>query len=87
MDASGSGTPAALWQRPNEQPQLLVGPIEVSDGNTYLVLFATGLRAGITAATAGGAPAEVLYAGPQAQFPGLDQVNLRLPASIAGRAM
>lgn len=85
MDASGSGAPAALSQRPNEQPQLLVGPIEVSDGNTYLILFATGLRAGTTAATVGGAPTEVLYAGPQSQFPGLDQVNLRLPASIAGR--
>jgi len=87
IDASGSGAPAALWQRPNQQPQLLQGPIEVGDGNTYLILFATGLRAGTTAATVGGVAAEVLYAGPQSQFAGLDQVNLRLPASIAGRGL
>lgn len=87
MDASGTGAPAALWQRPNQPPQVLQGPIEVSDGNTYLILFATGLRGGATSVTVGGVAAEVLYAGPQVQFAGLDQVNVRLPSSIAGRGL
>ena len=29
-------------------------------------------------------PVEVHYAGPQSQYPGLDQINVRLPASLAG---
>jgi uncharacterized protein (TIGR03437 family) len=33
----------------------------------------------------GGTEAEALYAGPQLQFPGLDQINARLPRSLAGR--
>jgi uncharacterized protein (TIGR03437 family) len=28
---------------------------------------------------------EVLYAGPQSAFPGLDQLNLRVPRTLAGR--
>jgi len=32
----------------------------------------------------GGQSAEVLYAGPQGAFVGLDQVNLRLARSLAG---
>lgn len=55
----------------------------------FLVLFATGLRnrtslAGVTA-TIGGAPAEVSFAGGIEGFSGVDQVNLRVPRSIAGR--
>jgi uncharacterized protein (TIGR03437 family) len=33
----------------------------------------------------GGQPAEVLYAGGQAAYAGLDQVNLRVPRSLAGK--
>lgn len=51
-----------------------------------LSLYATGLRQGSrTTATAGGLPVAVLYAGPQPTFPGLDQVNLALPAELRGR--
>ena len=32
----------------------------------------------------GRASVETLYAGPQGQFAGLDQVNVRLPQSLAG---
>jgi uncharacterized protein (TIGR03437 family) len=35
--------------------------------------------------TIGGEPVEVLYVGPQGQFPGLDQINVRVPARLAGR--
>ncbi len=53
----------------------------------YLVLFGTGLQAagaGGTTATVNGVTAKVVYAGPELSIPGLDQVNLLLPASLAG---
>ena len=55
----------------------------------YLSLYGTGIRnhSGLddVAALIGGEPAEVLYAGPQPTFAGLDQVNLRISRSLAGR--
>jgi uncharacterized protein (TIGR03437 family) len=37
-------------------------------------------------ATVGGIAVPVLYAGPQSEYPGLDQVNIGpLPASLGGR--
>ena len=55
----------------------------------FLIFFGTGIRGNTTlsaaVATIGGTNAEVLYAGPAAGFVGLDQVNLRLPRSLAGR--
>jgi uncharacterized protein (TIGR03437 family) len=54
----------------------------------FLVLFGTGvkLRSALSAvsSTVGGVGSEVLFAGAAAEFPGLDQVNLRLPRSLAG---
>ena len=64
-------------------------PIDVSGGNrVFLVLFGTGIQgvgsaSGVTA-TFGSTPATVTFAGPQGSFPGLDQVNILLPASLAG---
>lgn len=66
-------------------------PIDVSDPEeqVFLILFGTGLRlrSGLSAvsATIGGTPVEVLYAGPQGAFLGLDQINLRVPKTLAGR--
>lgn len=55
----------------------------------FLVLYGTGIRgrSGLSAVTAtiGGVNAPVDYAGPTAGFVGLDQVNLRVPRSLAGR--
>jgi uncharacterized protein (TIGR03437 family) len=53
-----------------------------------LLLFGTGIR-GVrslseVSARIGGVDAEVLYAGRQGDFAGLDQVNVRLPRSLAG---
>jgi uncharacterized protein (TIGR03437 family) len=66
-------------------------PIDVSDPNdqVFLLLFGTGFRhrqslSGVSV-TIGGAPVEVLYAGAQADFFGLDQLNVRLPGTLAGR--
>ena len=41
-------------------------------------------RSSVTA-TIGDTAVDVLYSGPQNQYEGLDQVNLRLPRSLAGR--
>jgi uncharacterized protein (TIGR03437 family) len=53
-----------------------------------LTLYGTGLRnnSGLANAVAvvGGARASLLYAGAQPQYPGLDQVNLVIPRSLAG---
>ena len=55
----------------------------------FLVLFGSGLRArsslAAVSARIGGAEAQVTYAGPQGDFLGLDQVNVRLARELAGR--
>ena len=70
--------------------EAITGPIDLGPATdqVYLVLFGTGIRgrsslAGV-AATIGGLDADVTFAGPQGQFDGLDQVNVRLPRSLAG---
>ena len=66
-------------------------PIDLSDPNdrVFLLLFGTGFRyrqslSGVSV-TIGGAPVEVWYAGAQGGFYGLDQLNLLLPKTLAGR--
>jgi len=59
------------------------------DAQVFLELFGTGIRgrtslANVTA-TIGGENVDVLFAGPQGQFPGLDQVNLSLPQNLHTR--
>jgi uncharacterized protein (TIGR03437 family) len=51
--------------------------------------YGTGIRhrsalANVTCAI-GGTQAPVVFAGPQGQFTGLDQVNVQLPAGLAGK--
>ncbi|HEY7333478.1 MAG TPA: FG-GAP-like repeat-containing protein [Bryobacteraceae bacterium] len=53
----------------------------------YLSLFGTGLRnapAGQVSVRINGVNATVSYAGPQGDFPGLDQVNVLVPRQLAG---
>lgn len=60
--------------------------IDVTGGDFYLSLYATGLRAARSVTVhVGGLSVPVTYAGPQIQFAGLDQINVLLPASLAGR--
>jgi uncharacterized protein (TIGR03437 family) len=65
-------------------------PISLSQaGDTvYLELFGTGLRhtSSLSAVTVevGNLSLPALYVGPQGQYSGLDQVNVQLPASLAG---
>jgi uncharacterized protein (TIGR03437 family) len=68
-------------------------PIDVSDPTVrvFLSLYGTGIRgrtglAGVSV-TASGNPLEVLYAGAQPDYPGLDQINISLPSSLTGRGV
>jgi uncharacterized protein (TIGR03437 family) len=67
-----------------------LGPdLENASDQVFLILYGTGLRfrsdLSAVTATIGGASSEVLFAGATPGFVGLDQVNLRLPRSLAGR--
>jgi uncharacterized protein (TIGR03437 family) len=71
---------------------LVAAPIDVSpaNGQVYLILYATGLRGHSEAAnsvtvTAGGTNLPLYYAGAEPQFPGLDQINVLQPPSLAGK--
>lgn len=71
--------------------RLVAAPIELGaeTDQLFLILYGTGFRArtALSAVTAqiGGTNAEVLFAGAAPGFAGLDQANLRLPRSLAGR--
>ena len=55
----------------------------------YLILFGTGVRYRQALTTVsfriGGVQAEVIYAGPQGQYTGQDQINVRVPRTLMGR--
>lgn len=63
-------------------------PIALSSTtNSYLVLYGTGIAAAgtaLTSATVNGIAATVTYAGPAGSGSGLDQVNILIPAKLAG---
>ena len=64
-------------------------PIDLTAGTTvYLTLYGTGIRnrssLANVAVTINGVSVPVLYAGPQPDFAGLDQVNVELPSTLAG---
>jgi len=66
-------------------------PLTIGDSTEqlFLLLFGTGFRnrtalSGVTA-TIGGTSAAVTYAGAQGNFIGLDQANVQIPRSLAGR--
>ncbi len=66
-------------------------PIDLSQpGAVYLSLFGTGFEAlipGIVSATVQGVSVPITSLGPQGTYPGLDQINLLLPQSLAGAGM
>jgi uncharacterized protein (TIGR03437 family) len=95
--ADGRGVPAGFSTFDGVNLQLLSNP----DGSArpvaagtdatpnYLELYGTGLRGRTSLdavrVTVGGEQAEVLYAGAHQVFAGLDQLNIKLPPSLAGR--
>lgn len=56
---------------------------------SFLILFGAGIRGiqpqGSIQARVGGLPAEILYAGEQGAFAGLDQMNIKIPYALKGR--
>jgi len=88
-NGSRSTVPVAIFDA--TQSQFVPVPIDLGTANdqVFLAAFGTGFRfrSALTAVTAtiGGTPAEVTYAGPQNDFVGLDQANIRIPFSLAGR--
>ena len=68
--------------------QIVPLPISIpASDNVFLELFGTGLRAAPqdnVTVTVGTTNVPVTYAGPQGGYEGLDQVNIQLPASLAG---
>ena len=67
---------------------VVAAPVDVSRDQVYMVLYATGIRRAPqvqVTVSIGGVDAPVAYAGAQGFYTGLDQVNVQLPASLAGR--
>jgi uncharacterized protein (TIGR03437 family) len=63
-------------------------PVDLSPpgDRVFLFLYGTGVRrAGKVSVTVGGADAPLGFAGTQGEFAGLDQMNVELPRSLAGR--
>ena len=88
--------PNGIWryepvvQFDQDSNQFVAVPIDLDapDDQVFLILFGSGLRGrsslSAVTATVGGISAEVTYAGLQG-LAGVDQINLRLPASLAGK--
>ncbi len=95
--ASGSGRgPAAgtilrVSSDGSQTYESLDRPIDLGSetDRVYLLLYGTGIRGRISLeaveVNVGGVRAPVTYAGPQSQFPGLDQANVLLPQMLRGR--
>ncbi len=88
-DGSQSYEPVAQFNAATFRYELL--PIDLGAGTdqVFVVAFGTGFRhrsalAAVTA-TIGGANAEVAFAGAQGSLVGVDQANIRIPRSLAGR--
>ena len=67
---------------------VIAAPVDVSKDKVYLSLYATGIRhapQSQVSVTIRGVDAPVSSSGAQGFFPGLDQVNVQVPASLAGR--
>jgi uncharacterized protein (TIGR03437 family) len=82
-DDGSAATPVTVFQCGGTcQPT----PIALDSQSTvYLTLYGSGIRNGSNfTAMVGGVAVPVQFAGPQGQYPAFDQVNIPLPASLAG---
>ena len=86
--AGNAQTTQSTAIRPTATAATIARPITLSSGtNTYLVLYGTGIATAgtaLTSATINGLAATVAYAGPAGAGSGLDQVNILIPAKLAG---
>ena len=91
---NGVNTPTNIFNSDGSPKELEI----TTDGKqNYVTLYGTGFRfastktpndangvAEVFQATIGGINAELTYVGPQGQYAGLDQINLKLPPQAAG---
>jgi uncharacterized protein (TIGR03437 family) len=89
VSATGTQTFGTVYQT-TTGASLAASPINTgaATDQVYLVLFGTGMDAASASnvtVTVGGVKATVVYAGSQGLFSGLDQVNVLLPSSLAGK--
>ncbi len=93
IKADGTRTTEAVARFDQSLGKSVPIPIDLgpSTDQLFLILFGAGMRSGISlgavSATIGGVSSEVLFVGAAPGFVGLDQVNLRLPHSLAGRGV
>jgi uncharacterized protein (TIGR03437 family) len=89
--ADGAQTQIPVFQCGSAPGSCTPAPLDLGSESdqVILLLFGTGIRGrsslGAVRLTIGGTNAEVLFAGPQGAFVGLDQVNARVPRSLIGR--
>jgi uncharacterized protein (TIGR03437 family) len=87
VKADNSQVSEAVAEFDAVQRKFVPAPINIGppEEQVFLVLFGTGIRHYTSMrnvkATIGGVEAEVHYAGPQGQYVGLDQVNIKVPRS------
>ena len=90
VSATGAQTSVPVFSCPASSTCAPV-PIDLgtSSDQIYLSLYGTGIRRrpADVRVTIGGAVAQVTYAGAQATYPGLDQVNVIVPATLRGRGV
>ena len=58
--------------------------VQVANSPTYLALYGTGINSSSPTVTIGGVASQVQFSGPAPCCDGLDQVNVVIPASVAG---
>jgi len=85
VTVNGSSQVVAAASTVNAAGKAVPTPINVASGQVYLVLYGTGIATAAVTATIGGVAAPVAYSGAQGQYPGLDQVNVLIPTSLAGK--
>lgn len=91
VKANGSQSSEPIAQYDAAQKKWNALPIDLGPATdqVYLVLYGTGIRNRLSlsavSVTIGGLPATVGYAGAQGEYAGLDQINVLLPRTLAGR--
>ena len=92
-NATGRGVAAAIAVRPGSNGTLVEVPVfrctgpllcvtQELDTPVYVSLFGTGVRGGTVTVRINGQSVPVLYSGPQPEFEGLDQINIRIDSSF-----
>jgi uncharacterized protein (TIGR03437 family) len=88
VSASGTQTPVTVFQCSSSGCVSTPMSLGAATDELVVAFYGTGIQGRSSlanvVASVNGVPAQVLYAGPQTQFPGLDQVNLVIPSSLAG---